>query len=78
MASSANTSRTMHLSLEKKCANLEERFSLKREALDSAEEKLRFAFYDILHFSQKREALDSVEEKFTIYDILHFSHVILL
>lgn len=41
MASSANTSKTMQISLEKKCANLESQLSRKSWSLDSVEEKLR-------------------------------------
>lgn len=41
MASSANTSRTMQLSLERKCADLEGQLSWKNKALDSTAKKLR-------------------------------------
>lgn len=37
MASSANTSKTMQISLKKKCTDLEGQLSLKNKALDSAE-----------------------------------------
>lgn len=41
MASSTNTSKTMQISLEKKCANLKSQLSRKLRSLDSIEEKLR-------------------------------------
>lgn len=39
----ANTSRSMQINLEKKCADLEGQLSWKDNALDSAAEKLRTA-----------------------------------
>lgn len=41
MASLANTLKTMQVSLEKKCADLESRLSAKSKSLDTIEEKLR-------------------------------------
>lgn len=41
MASSANTSKTMQIGLEKKCVELESQLSWKSRSLDSTEEKLR-------------------------------------
>lgn len=41
MTSSANTSKTKQISLEKKCADLEGQLSWKNKALDPAKEKLR-------------------------------------
>lgn len=41
MASSANTSKTMHISLERKCTDLESQLSAKQKSLDFAEEKLK-------------------------------------
>lgn len=41
MASSANTSKTMHISLERKCTDLESQLSVKQKSLDFAEEKLK-------------------------------------
>lgn len=43
MESSANTSKTMQISLEKKCTDLESQLSWKNKALDSAAKKLRIA-----------------------------------
>lgn len=40
MASSANTSKKIQISLEKKCADLESQLSMKSKSLDSAEERL--------------------------------------
>lgn len=37
----ANTSKTMQISLENKCADLENQFSMKSKSLDFAEEKLK-------------------------------------
>lgn len=41
MASSANTSRSMQINLEKKCADLEGQISWKDKVLDSPVEELR-------------------------------------
>lgn len=41
MASSANTSKTMHISLERKCTDLESQLFAKQKSLDFAEEKLK-------------------------------------